>query len=375
MRLRYVFFLLFSFYLIACQDKVKVADIPIVDFGNNRKESLLDIFECQFIPLSTDSLLLGQIDIVKFVDRRIFILDSKRTKGLYVFSDNGEFITKVSSFGDGPTEYSSLSTFFIDEEKRILILSDFNKAYLRYYDLDTYQYISCDKFDFYTDCAPLGDNRWAWYMPRGFVTPKRESYYLKITDVNNETISLLNPTYFVSPHVINPSSHFHQYQGNTFIHFPFSATVWNVEKDTSLIAYEISFGDKKMPPIDYMKKIGKDKRDYTAELFRSDYVYTYKLYEQEDYLQITYMFGKSTYFGFYNKNKKTTFTYEFPEFIRATGLAGFRGLIGTYNDYFVGYIDPGVLKRNYTPHANLQELSDKAKEDDNPILCLFKFKK
>ncbi len=69
---------------------------------------------------------------------------------------NGEFITKVSSFGDGPTEYSSLSTFFIDEEKRILILSDFNKAYLRYYDLDTYQYISCDKFDFYTDCAPLG---------------------------------------------------------------------------------------------------------------------------------------------------------------------------------------------------------------------------
>ena len=36
-------------------------------------------------------------------------------------------------------------------------------------------------------------------------------------------------------------------------------------------------------------------------------------------------------------------------------------------------IDPGVLKRNYTPHANLQELSDKAKEDDNPILCLFKF--
>ena len=86
------------------------------------------------------------------------------------------------------------------------------------------------------------------------------------------------------------------------------------------------------------------------------------------------MCGKSTYFGFYNKDDEITFTYEFPEFIRATGLAGLRGLTGTHNDCFVGYIDPGVLKRNYTPHANLQELSDKAKEDDNPILFFFKEK-
>ena len=147
--------------------------------------------------------------MVKFVDKRIFVLDSKRTNTLCVFGDDGRFITKVSSFGEGPTEYSYLSSFFIDEEKRILTLADYNRAYLRYYDLDTYKYLSCDKFDFYTDCVPLGDDRWAWYMPRGFMTPKRKGYYLKITNRDNETISLLNPTYFVSPHVINSSSHFH----------------------------------------------------------------------------------------------------------------------------------------------------------------------
>lgn len=373
MKMRYSFLLLSFFYLIACQDKVETIDIPVVNFGNDCKESLLDRIKCQFIPLSTDSILLGRIDVVKFVDKRIFVLDSKRTNTLCVFGDDGRFITKVSSFGEGPTEYSYLSSFFIDEEKRILTLADYNRAYLRYYNLDTYKYLSCDKFDFYTDCVPLGDDRWAWYMPRGFMTPKRKGYYLKITNRDNETISLLNSTYFVSPHVINSSSHFHQYQGNTFIHFPFSATVWKVERDTSLLAYEVSFGNRQMPPLDYMMKIGKDQKNYTGELFESGYVYTYKLSELEDYLQVTFMCGKSTYFGFYNKDDEITFTYEFPEFIRATGLAGLRGLTGTHNDCFVGYIDPGVLKRNYTPHANLQELSDKAKEDDNPILCLFKF--
>lgn len=368
---RYFFLFLSLFYLAGCQNVVKTTNVPLIDFGNDCKESLLNKIKCQFIPLSTDSILLAQIDIVKFVDKRIFVLDT-RTNTVCVFGDDGQFITRVSSFGEGPTEHSYLSSFFIDEHKRILTLADYNRSYLLYFDLDTYQYISSDKFDFYSDCVPLEDDRWAWYMPRGFLTPKRESYYLKITNKDNETISLLNPTYFNSPHVINSSSHFHQYQKNTFIYFPFSDIVWKVERDSSFVAYKVAFGGREMPPINYMKKIGKDKKDYTGELFNSGYVYTYKLFELENYLQITYMCNKSTYLGFYNKQTKRAFTYEFPEFIRATGLAGFRGLQGTYKDYFIAYINPAILKRNHTPHSELQKIANNAKTDDNPILCLFK---
>ena len=73
MKMRYSFLLLSFFYLIACQDKVETIDIPVVNFGNDCKESLLDRIKCQFIPLSTDSILLGRIDVVKFVDKRIFV--------------------------------------------------------------------------------------------------------------------------------------------------------------------------------------------------------------------------------------------------------------------------------------------------------------
>ena len=44
MKMRYSFLLLSFFYLIACQDKVETIDIPVVNFGNDCKESLLDRF-------------------------------------------------------------------------------------------------------------------------------------------------------------------------------------------------------------------------------------------------------------------------------------------------------------------------------------------
>lgn len=359
--------------LIGCKYNKEQHAYPKIEFGNPIEEDISKRIRCRFIPLSTDSVLLGHIDIIRFIDNRIFILDRKRTNSLYIFDESGDFIKKISSIGQGPEEYSMLSNFFIDEKNRKLVLADYNKSFLKYFDLHTYKYLYSEKFDFFTDCMPIGDDKWAWFMPRGFTTPKRKSYYLKITSNKDETISLLNEAYFTSPHVINPNNHFHQYKDNTFIHFPFSDTVWKIENDSTYIAYSVAFGNKQMPTLSYMKKIGKDKRDYTGELFRSGYVYTYNILETDDYIQITYMCDKKTYIGFYNKTKKIAKTYEFPEFIKSSGLTGFQGVIGTYDNNFICYINPEVLKRNHTNNKDLQEIATNLKEDDNPIICIFKY--
>ena len=142
-----------------------------------------------FIPLETkDSVLLKDLYRVCWVDDRIFVFDrSDEINALFVFSDQGNFITRVGLRGQGPEEYLYLTHFFVDEKERILTLVDFGGTALLRYDLDTYQYISTqDVADYFVDCAPLDKENWIWYYPLGFATPQRENFYLKATDRKGE---------------------------------------------------------------------------------------------------------------------------------------------------------------------------------------------
>lgn len=254
-------------------------------------------------------------------------------------------------------------------------MSDCSGSALLRYDLDTYEYISTWDVDLFIDCAPLGDDNWIWYMPIGFATPQREKFYLKTTGKGGEQTALLGPAYFTSGHTINGSRAFHSFAGNLYVHFPFTATVWSVKGEELAPCYEVRLGDKSLPPMEYVDEKGRGGRDFTGELFGSGYVYAFWLCETERFLQVTYMHKKTTYFGFYDKESKESFTYPFPDFIKATGLTGFYGVCGTHDDYFVGKISPVVLSRNQVSHDALRRISENCSEDDNPILCLFKIKK
>lgn len=135
-----------------------------------------------------DSVLLKDLYRVCWVDDRIFVFDrSDEINALFVFSDQGNFITRVGLRGQGPKEYLYLTHFFVDEKERILTLVDFGGTALLRYDLDTYQYISTqDVADYFVDCAPLDKENWIWYYPLGFATPQRENFYLKATDRKGE---------------------------------------------------------------------------------------------------------------------------------------------------------------------------------------------
>ena len=98
-------------------------------------------------------------------------------------------------------------------------------------------------------------------------------------------------------------------------------------------AYKVRFGDKSMPPIEYVKEKGRGGRDFSGDLFRSGYV------------------------------------------IRATGLTGFYGICGVYKDYFIGKISSTVLLRNQIHYEDLRRIAENRTQDDNPILCLFKIER
>lgn len=53
---------------------------------------------------------------------------------------------------------------------------------------------------------------------------------------------------------------------------------------------------------------------------------------------------------------------------------GMTEMLGTYNDSFISYSSPDILKRNTVQRDDLRLLSEKSLEENNPILCLFKFR-
>ena len=82
----------------------------------------------------------------------------------------------------------------------------------------------------------------------------------------------------------------------------------------------------------------------------------------------------TSYLGFYNKNTGKSFKYSKSDFTRQTGLTGLFQLKGTYNNYFIFTMLPDALKDSYCTIPELKPIIDNVKEDDNPILCLLKFK-
>ena len=153
-KLYYLVMISVASILTACENRSEEWDV--VDFGNDCAVGLQEHLECRFIPLETkDSVLLKDLYRVCWVDDRIFVFDrSDEINALFVFSDQGNFITRVGLRGQGPKEYLYLTHFFVDEKERILTLVDFGGTALLRYDLDTYQYISTqDVADYFVDCA------------------------------------------------------------------------------------------------------------------------------------------------------------------------------------------------------------------------------
>ncbi|KDS59070.1 6-bladed beta-propeller [Parabacteroides distasonis] len=109
-KLYYLVMISLASILIACENRSEEWDV--VDFGNDCTVGLQEHLECRFIPLETkDSVLLKDLYRVCWVDDRIFVFDrSDEINALFVFSDQGNFITRVGLRGQGPEEYLYLTS-------------------------------------------------------------------------------------------------------------------------------------------------------------------------------------------------------------------------------------------------------------------------
>ena len=114
------------------QEPISKSGVPVINLSEDVSTvpSLLlsEVAEkLEIVPLEmTDESVLSDITEMQVTDHNIWI-DHGREFYIYRFSRSGKFLNKIGSIGQGPGEYTTYSTFLVDEDKKeVYIIANTN---------------------------------------------------------------------------------------------------------------------------------------------------------------------------------------------------------------------------------------------------------
>lgn len=339
------------------------------------KQQKLEL-ECKYIPLETsDSVLINSIGQVLIVKDHIYILEKASSPRVFCFDINGRFVEMVGQNGQGPGEYTLVNKLFLDQEKRAIVVADVGRKQLLYYDLNNRKFRFSENTPEFSEIQQLDGNYRAWHSVLGYSHKSRKKYNLMISfGQDNELIALADETGFTSGYSIGLGQHFHSCKDQHYIVYRFDPVVRNISAKGSVPAYQIQFGHGELPPIDYIKDESANDRKYTTPLLKSDFIVAFTLEETSSHINLFYLKKSQFYIGFYDKKMRQGWDSPLITFSQETGLLGLASIVGTYDDYFISFLHSQSLLHVSPLRNDLQDLARTIKEDDNPVLCLFKFK-
>ena len=120
------------------EDHIKIIKIPkeissgkeIFNMDFNRVVKDFDVVALE----TTPEALVGNIDELFFDDEKIFVIDRRVAKSIFIFKQNGEFISKIDRVGRGPVEYFEIWDATIDKSQKHIIIQDLEGRKFQYYD-------------------------------------------------------------------------------------------------------------------------------------------------------------------------------------------------------------------------------------------------
>ena len=130
-------YILLILLIFSCREDYSNRNIEVIDIKNYEQREWKDLPKQiggidSLLLLENDSILLSQIDDIKFLNDKFYIRDWKN-KQIVTFNNNGDFIASISKYGRGPSEYLDISDFDVDKQGNIYVI-DGNKDNLIVYD-------------------------------------------------------------------------------------------------------------------------------------------------------------------------------------------------------------------------------------------------
>ena len=307
------FILIVLSILIGCGniDKKTHHDVPHIYIDVDSTEHYMDLAEFldtsfyRVIPLETtpECLVGNEIKKIFYRNGRIYVWE-EQSKGVFMFNENGNYLNKIQTPGEGPNDYIYIENVSITDSL-ICIFDSYGQKVL-YYDLD------CNLIEsFFTkdirrsiitpaNSFMVGDRV---YFGIHFLDnfPKRLGQPYKWVsidmDLDTSSVKRFMPYDPTDPSI--PASHFSPLSSGTnytymncgdTVRFMTSNldTIYIATQDTIVPEYVVDFGDKTLPEslrhCTYQEKREKDEYDNYVLGIRG-------IYDTKDYLILTFRWG------------------------------------------------------------------------------------
>lgn len=315
--------------------------------------------------------MLTSIKRFRFANKRIYLTDE--TARLFCYDMDGKFIYKIDAQGNGPGEYSDISFFTINEEKKEIAVYDNMRAALLFYDMDEGKFLRNEQLrkPNPTDaCFNNGyyyyDNRYHYNYPND-----KDLHYSLLLSLDGVNVS---QSYF--PH--DEAEHEFSFTPSA-TRFYLSDSLLLYCKDFDNVVYELCADDiKERYRFDISGMLSKEqieKKIDIVELLRSDYAYGISdIYECDGILSFRFTQKGFVLSALYDLRSNELIYCGKALLEKPCDKVPLIGaIVGVYDANFVSVLSPEYIDfhKKKTPDLINKLLPDYDSESDNPVIALY----
>ena len=368
---------LFCFCSFSCKNNTD--NITEIKFSADNKEIVSDLFDISFVKLETNNeCLLGGVTQCIKTGTGLILLDNMVSRSVYLFSNEGKFITRIGKQGNGPGEYLYPFSISIDTIQKRLSVIDMASQKILFYDLSDFRFLCERKLPFLrTEMESLSPNCYCW---SNFTLSPESDSHLFMTDSTFSITKHYLPISFSSGFTLGTNRKLSKQNGEITFCLSYKPEVYRLKNDSVQCVYRFNFDGNKMAPIDYLNDNAANNQNYIPKLLDSPYVAFYNFYETNNSICVPYYLNKKMFYGFYNKENHKSYCFSQDDIQKGLNVGAFSSPIGVINNHsFVSLLRPGLLlemqEEGQKLDDELENLLSQSTVDDNPILLIYSLKK
>jgi hypothetical protein len=369
------------FFLMQCSTKSRYSDETngeLIDFGCVDNYKMSDIIsEHALIKLDSKESLIGEISQLEIHDDKIYILDQYNTRSLFVFSMEGRFINKIEGTGNGPGEFISPHSFYVDTQGAIFIYDMQLKRLLKYASGD----LSFIEEIVLPDVYPLSfsiipeDGTYVYYCKASSVK-ELNNKQLILADKSGKIVGELWDVPASGKVLHGNSGNLYSFDGHIHFYPYFSNKIYTLKNDSLECSYSLSWGDRNFAEEDLFKE-NDDSKKIMHELMNGgkERIRFMSVHETLEHLLVRYYVRKEIGISIYNKRTGKAKNFDRSSVVDDIGIGGVCPIPkATYKDKFIGFIHPHEIKPEMVKDENLKKMLQEDYKEDNPILVLYSLK-
>lgn len=339
-----------------------------IDFNGREMLDSLQLVKLE----ATENSLLGHVSKLKIYKDRIYVLDRRFAKTLFIFDLNGKFIKKIQNQGRGPREFISIMNFDIAYLRdELLIMDNFGHKF-GFFDLEgnylreTYSSIEVldaallpdgcivhakSESSFWKNGRPKGHDK-IYYMSGDGRILKTTFSYNDNADINY----IINYVLFSSP------------DGRISYAPRFLDTIYDLTYDKITPRYALSFPKERRIPLEILQNSSKKEIETLVKGGKDCFLGEHL--ESDHYLYLETNFHRELCVAFFNKkNGKVVNIKAFEEKLKTNS---FLTPLAIEGDHFWTTLNSKEVEA-YREFFNARDLLLLG-EDDNPYLVRYKLK-